>query len=98
MVIGCDGTFSSTSCYVLEDYQDKIEPNSAGFWDCRCVLPIEMVKKVFGEEWFKEPKENAFAGDIAFATMHSVDDGAGLECAVCAVEKDPVLPRQQLMT
>lgn len=57
-----------------------------------------MAKKVFGEEWFKEPKENAFAGDIAFATMHSVDDGAGLEYAVCAVEKDPVPPRQRLMT
>lgn len=98
LVMGCDGTFSSTRRFVLEDYPDKIEPNSAGFWDCRSVVPIEMAKKVFGEEWFKEPKENAFAGDVAFATMHSVDDGAGLECAICAVEKDPVPPCERLVT
>lgn len=98
LVIGCDGTFSTTRHYVLEDFPDKIEPNSAGFWDCRSVVPIEMAKKVFGEEWFIEPKENAFAGDVAFATMHSVDDGAGLECAICAVEKDPVPPRERLVT
>lgn len=98
LVMGCDGTFSSTRRFVLEEYPDKIEPNSAGFWDCRSVVPIEMAKKVFGEEWFKEPKENAFAGDVAFATMHSVDDGAGLECAICAVEKDPVPPCERLVT
>lgn len=98
LVIGCDGTFSTTRQYVLEDFPDKIDPNSAGFWDCRSVVPIEMAKKVFGEEWFKEPKENAFAGDVAFATMHSVDDGAGLECAICAVERDPVPPRERLVT
>lgn len=98
LIIGCDGTFSTTRHYVLEDFPDKIEPNSAGFWDCRSVVPIEMAKEVFGEEWFIEPKENAFAGDFAFATMHSVDDGAGLECAICAVEKDPVPPRERLVT
>lgn len=98
LVIGCDGTFSTTRHYVLEAFPDKIEPNPAGFWDCRSVVPIEMAKKVFGEEWFIEPKENAFAGDVAFATMHSVDDGAGLECAICAVEKDLVPPRERLVT
>ncbi|KAI1661769.1 salicylate hydroxylase [Daldinia decipiens] len=86
VVIGADGIFSTVRSYVLQGEADKFAASQAGFWDCRCLVPIEKAKAVLGPELFTSYRQYGWVGDGSFIMHDVLENGTMVQCIISAIE------------
>jgi salicylate hydroxylase len=95
-VIGADGIFSTVRNHVLQESATKHAASSAGWWDCRNLVPAEKARAVLGEEPFEVDREYFWAKDGAFMMHALVGNGSMVECIITVSEMEPL--SDQLVT
>ena len=87
-LIGADGIFGFVRQHILGSNSQASHPASAGWWDCRNLVPIEKAREKLGVELFREPRQYGWIGDKAFLMHDILDDGKVVQCVAAVVEDD----------
>ncbi|RDA90086.1 hypothetical protein CP533_5562 [Ophiocordyceps camponoti-saundersi (nom. inval.)] len=97
-VIGADGVFGFVRSHVLGEAAPGCAAESAGFWDCRNIVPMDKAKAVLGAEFFDQDRQYGWAGDGAFILHDVLDNGTMVQCVISAVETEVPNGRRTLLT
>lgn len=91
-VIGADGVHGYVREHILGANHPALKASFAGFWDCRSLVPMERVKEVLGEEYFREARQFGWSGPGGFLLHDWCNNGETVQCAASMVMDDTWSP------
>ncbi|KAI0115127.1 salicylate hydroxylase [Daldinia grandis] len=98
VVVGADGIFSTVRSYILQGEADQFAASQAGFWDCRCLVPIEKAKAMLGPELFTFNRQYGWVGDGSFIMHDVLENGTMVQCVISAIEHAPTKDRRRKLS
>lgn len=90
-LVGCDGINSITRQTVLQDHPSAKPIYGKGYGH-RTVVPMEVARSVFGEDYCKIRSQHGWIGHNALLITDMIDEGGSMECIIGGLELKETWP------